>query len=341
MIPMKNTILCLLLSSVCIVAEARNPELKFNADGRFRILQLTDLHLTADNTEAEVSTLARIRFEVETEKPDLIAVTGDVISNGGKCRDIFVRFLDALESLEVPFCFVFGNHDQEQEMTKAEISSLVASCKHSIAVRGRDGILQDIRIPVRSHDGKEDSWELYFLDSHTGIQEDSRYADMHIRYEWMTFAQVSWIREQFRKSEVEHGKIIPSAAFFHIPLPEFLEAWQTRTSEHFTHNNVTGIRGEYGGHSRINAGMFAAMLESGSTAGVFCGHDHDSDFIVDYMGIALAYGRCAGDGNTYHHLRNGARVIELMEGRRTFTTWIVEDGGSRTDTVTFDNGELL
>ena len=338
---MRKTILCIILSAVCFSAGAGNPELRFDRDGKFKVLQLTDLHMTAGNEEDEVKTLTRIRYEVRMEKPDLIAITGDVISNGGVCRPLFQRFLDAINELEVPFCFVFGNHDQEQDLTKAEISAMVAACEYSIAKIGEDGVLADIRVPVRNHKGTDDGLELYFMDSHTGIRKGSPYENMQIRYEWMSFDQVSWIRGEFRKSADEHGKIIPSAAFFHIPLPEFLEAWQVRTSEHFTHNNVAGVRGEYGGHSRINSGMFAAMLEGGSTIGVFCGHDHDSDFIVDYMGIALAYGRCSGDGNTYHHLRQGARVIEFREGQRSFTTWILEDDGTRIYTETFSNGTFV
>lgn len=172
---MKKTILCIFLLSLCIAAGARTPELKFDKDGKFKVLQLTDLHLTADNSEAEASTIARIRYEVATEKPDLIAVTGDVISNGGQCRGRLQHFLSALDELKVPFCFVFGNHDQEQEMSKAEISGMVAACKYSIAVIGKDGVLSDIRVPVRNHKGRGDGLELYFMDSHTGIQAGSPY----------------------------------------------------------------------------------------------------------------------------------------------------------------------
>ena len=57
---MKKTILCIFLLSLCIAASARTPELKFDKDGSFKVLQLTDLHLTADNPKAEASTLARI-----------------------------------------------------------------------------------------------------------------------------------------------------------------------------------------------------------------------------------------------------------------------------------------
>jgi len=32
------------------------------------------------------------------------------------------------------------------------------------------------------------------------------------------------------------------------------------------------------------------MLELGSTKGVFCGHDHENNFSIEYKGIQLSYG---------------------------------------------------
>ena len=91
--------------------------------------------------------------------------------------------------------------------------------------------------------------------------------------------------------------------------------------------------------------MFAAMLESGSMMGVFCGHDHDSDYIVPHYGIALAYGRYSGDDTVYNHLAHGTRVIlfdeaELKAGERTFRTWIHEDDGRIQHKVKFKDGKL-
>ena len=46
-----------------------------------------------------------------------------------------------------------------------------------------------------------------------------------------------------------------------------------------------------------------------------------------WKGIVLAYGRFTGGNTEYNHLSNGARVIVLKEGERTFTSWIRLKGG--------------
>ena len=140
--------------------------------------------------------------------------------------------------------------------------------------------------------------------------------------------------------DAEASKTLKQVKEFVIPLPEFLEAWERTTSEYFTHNNVDGVRGEYGGHSRMNSGMFAAMFEAGSIMAVLCGHDHDSDFIVNHYGISLIYGRCSGNDPTYHHLLPGARVIEFREGRREFSSWIREENGKISYVNDYSNGVL-
>ena len=73
--------------------------------------------------------------------------------------------------------------------------------------------------------------------------------------------------------------------------------------------------------------MFAAMKEAGDVMGVFVGHDHDNDYAVMWKNILLAYGRYTGGNTVYNHLPNGARIIVLDEGARTFTTWIRQKDG--------------
>lgn len=57
----------------------------------------------------------------------------------------------------------------------------------------------------------------------------------------------------------------------------------------------------------LNTGLLAAMREElvqqlqmrcrGNILGVFAGHDHCDDYIVDYEGILLGYGRKSGVGS--------------------------------------------
>ena len=36
--------------------------------------------------------------------------------------------------------------------------------------------------------------------------------------------------------------------------------------------------------------LFETMQELGSTKAIFCGHDHDNNFSIDYKGIRFTYG---------------------------------------------------
>jgi hypothetical protein len=81
--------------------------------------------------------------------------------------------------------------------------------------------------------------------------------------------------------------------------------------------------------------MFAAMLEKGDVMGMFVGHDHVNDYIFNYYGIALTYGRFSGSKNVYGDLTSGVRMIELTEGQQSFDTWIRLDDEIVIDRVTF------
>jgi len=57
--------------------------------------------------------------------------------------------------------------------------------------------------------------------------------------------------------------------------------------------------------------------------GTFCGHDHLNDYWGEWYGIRLCYGRATGL-NTYRSedFPYVARIIQLQDGVRDFTTWL-------------------
>ena len=77
----------------------------------------------------------------------------------------------------------------------------------------------------------------------------------------------------------------------------------------------------------MNSGLFASMKECGDVMGIFVGHDHDNDYAVAYREVVLAYGRYTGGNTVYNDLPNGARVIILKDGERTFESYICSVGG--------------
>ena len=106
-------------------------------------------------------------------------------------------------------------------------------------------------------------------------------------------------------------------------MPEYREATQNQNIY------MVGTRKEMACAPEVNTGLATAMLEAGDVKGVFVGHDHVNDYVVDWNGILLGYGRYTGGKTVYHDIPggNGARVIELTEGSDAIHTWIRIAGG--------------
>ena len=321
---------------------AHRPGLTFGADGKFKIVQFTDTHLRAFNVEEEKSAYERMGHVIDEEKPDLVLISGDVIT-ARPAAPAWQKLVEFLDSKKTPWFIVFGNHDHQQDLTKAEMAAITVTGKYTLNTLNSRGELADIEIPVKSSKGKDIPFYVYGLDSHdfSDVVEDHG-------YDWFTPAQVQWLRDCCTKRTAKDGTIAPSLAFFHIPLREYIDAWSPcdNPREYYKPADApttatTGIRGESICCGGLNTGMFAAMRETGSVMGTFVGHDHNNDFIAVYYGIALGYGRFSGSNTVYNNLPQGARVFVVKEGQRAFETWIREDGDRFTQHVLFDGKNLI
>lgn len=299
-----------LLNSLSICAQRTS--LKFRPDKKFKIVQFTDTHIKADTIESQV-TIKTMSEVLDKEKPDFVVFTGDVVTDHPVEKG-WKMVTKPVISRKIPFAVVFGNHDDEQGMTRAELSKIVETfpnCSFVTKVEDVYGYGNYV-VKIASSEGENTAALLYCMDSNAYSTIDSVGG-----YGWFKFDQINWYRTQSKSlKEANNGKLLPALAFFHIPLPEYREAYLNQK------NPAIGIRLEKECSPDINSGMYTAMLESGDVMGTFVGHDHNNDYIAYLHGIALAYGRFTGSKNTYTDLPNGARVIELTEGSRTFKTWI-------------------
>ena len=309
---------------------AQEPMLHFGDDGRFVIAQFTDMHLDAEARPAEAAkTFARLDRVLATEHPDLLVFTGDVVT-GRPARPIWLRLMDTLRRRQVPFCVVLGNHDAEQDLTRAEIARIVTGNPLSLNTLDAEGCLADRELMVGGRKTNAAALMLYCLDSH-----DYSTVEGIDGYGWFLPEQVAWLRHCCEtRTQANKGVPVPSLVFFHIVLPEYLAAWRDPS------NSRIGRAAEEECPGALNTGMFAAMVETGSVMGVFVGHDHDIDYVVADKGIALGYGRFSGDDTTYNNLRPGVRLLRLTEGERRFETWIREDDGRTVDGARFAEGKI-
>ncbi len=305
--------------------------LQFRKDGSFTIAQFTDIHWH-NGEESDQQSRRLMESVLEIEKPDLAVLTGDVLAGSG-CHnpaESWRQCVAPLETRGIPWSAVFGNHDDEGALSRYDLMQVQQSCAHCLSEPGPDDISGVGNYVLRlfsAHDG-ELAAALYFLDSLS-------YATTDIGgYGWITREQIGWYLgmsellgaayAMSRANDPGYPNRLPALAFFHIPLPEYNEVWDTRT--------CYGVKYEDVCCPKINTGMFAAMHEAGDVRGVFVGHDHVNDYIGDLHGIQLAYGRASGYA-TYGRegMPRGARVIQLREGERDFQTWLRLEDGSRID----------
>lgn len=292
-------------------------QLAFREDGTFKIVQFTDVHLVdGAGEEKDQRTLALMEDILRQERPDLVVYTGDLIFSelASNPAEAFRSVIGIAEAAGIPYGVVYGNHDSEQGVTRAELQGILEERELSLSQSGPADIhgTGNYVLTVQKSSGSEEAAVLYFVDS-------GEYACSSIGgYAWLHPDQVSWYNAQSSRISARNKGPLPALAFLHIPLPEYHEA--------AVNGEIQGTKGEEVCCPKINSGMYAAMMEGSDVIGVFAGHDHDNDYIVAHHGITLAYGRVTG-WNTYGALQRGARVIELREGEFSFRTWIrLEDG---------------
>lgn len=297
---------------------AQKPELKFNEDGKFKIVQFTDTHVIHEDKRSDVA-IERMNEVLDAEKPDFVIYTGDLIF-GRPAKESLLRALEPVISRGVPFGVTWGNHDDEELLTREELYAIVKEIpnNYTVETEGLTGVTNYV-LPVKTSNGKKDACILYVFDSNA-------YSKMEEvgGYDWIAYDQVNWYKEQSKAfTDANKGNPLPALAFFHIPLPEYHDVLQDEGAF------LYGLRKEKPCSPEVNSGLALAMLQARDVMAVSVGHDHVNDFIAEWRNIMLCYGRYTGGSTVYNDILggNGARVFELTEGERSFKTWIrLKDG---------------
>ena len=92
------TLLALFLTTFCM---AQKSELKFNKDGKFKIVQFTDVHFKYGNPASDVA-LERINQVLDAEQPDVVIFTGDVIYSAPADSGM-LKVLEQVSKRKLPF----------------------------------------------------------------------------------------------------------------------------------------------------------------------------------------------------------------------------------------------
>lgn len=320
----KITLILVALSLLFVTSKAQ--KLVFNQDSTFKIVQFTDMHYVHGNQKSDTTLLSYERV-LDAEKPDLIIFTGDIVT-GKPVVEGWNTITQYAIDRQIPFAVTFGNHDDEHGVSRSDLAKLITQYPYNVNTLREGGFEYNLNNVVQIYGSKDDmktKKNIYLIDSRA-------YSTLNGvgGYGWIPTETIDWYKKQSQSFTIENNmQPIPALAFFHIQLPEYKKAFDDE-------NNVRyGERLEKECAPELNSGMFLAMKEMRDVFGVFTGHDHVNNYIVDYYDIALAYGCFSGWRTTYIPELNGARVIVLKEEEREFDTWLHLLDGKIKDKVTY------
>lgn len=338
-------LLSILLVAVLIVAGSLgfvtfyHKDYKEADDTAFRILQITDVHILNDEKK-DAKAFKTIDAMVETTNPDMIVLTGDLTSE----KENFTAFktmCEYLESFNIPWAFVFGNHegldikyapdeviDPEKIADRQTLSDYLETLPNCIYEAGDENVdgMGNYYYNVKDDNGNVIT-SLIMLDSHSYDEENNGYDHFHDN-------QIKWyentVKTIAKEVNGDESEVVPSLAFFHVPMKEYMTAYDEAKG---TDNRLWGFRfPKEDGTPTVDDQMFEKMVELGSTKGCFAGHDHMNNFSVNYQGIRLTYGLSC-DHNIYLVPLHGGVLINVKNDGSFTTQHLIRHRGQSTITI--------
>lgn len=272
--------------------------IKIKADSAFKILQLTDMHLGFGVLSHRQDKLAMnaVRDVVSKARADMLVVTGDSIfpflPKSGTLNNVKqARRLTAfLDSFELPYAIIFGNHDVElgAHADKDQIADIFSKGQYCIFDRGPRDIfgLGNYIIKLVDKAGLPIT-ALVMLDS-------NMYGKgwFFSGFDCIHQDQTSWCTAELTKMQLQNNTL-SAAAFFHMPLAEYKIAYeQMKLGDRSVVYNFGSIAetNDYFGISKNECDFFEKALANGCIKAMFCGHDHLNTLSLSYRGIMLTYG---------------------------------------------------
>ena len=276
----------------------------FDLEGaeRIKVLQLTDIHLGATSLVRRRDEMAKktVRTVVADAAPDLVVCTGDnvypvpVSSFTINNKRQTATFVELMESLGVYWTTVFGNHDTESYATgsKKDLAEIYHSGAHCLFSEGPEDIFGLGNTMIKIKDGDRLISVLVMLDSNMYTQ-----SQFFSGFDCIHDDQVEWYSREITRLCLGGDSIIPSFAFFHIPVQAYRDAWFALKrgdpeAKYYFGDVGEGTRRykDYFGCPKKDGRFWDEVLALGSTKGLFCGHDHLNTSSIEYKGVRLTYG---------------------------------------------------
>ena len=310
-------------------------KLKFNSEGKFKILLFGDIHENKDyETNPRFKDMRKLMVAaVEEYKPDLCVLLGDncntdlYLESPEKFKKLLEDIIEPITSRKIPVAAVLGNHEHdnghEDEIVEvySQTEGMIMRNDAPAEITGN----ANFKELIYSSDGEKPVFCLWFIDSNNCCEDRSI-----SHYDYVHPDQIEWFEAECEKlKELNGGKPMPSFVFQHTPvyeeyellrkarfweLPVSVKGYNSRSKTRYVgKKGVEGYVGEGPCSPEINMGQFESWKKVGGILGAFFGHDHLNDFSGFVDGIFLAQHKTAGFRAYTDGCRSCVRLVTIDE----------------------------
>ena len=282
----------------------------------FKILQLTDIHISdkddQDKHYAFLDLLIKDANKDSSDPVDLIVVTGDLFTFAS--RGTAKKFFNFLDSYEIPWTVVFGNHDEQTYFSVDWLSDYLNEFGSYCYFKDYkdDNVQGNCNFAINIMSGSAIHDQLIFMDSNRYSFYEKDYAG----YDYFKDDQIKWYENlvTYTRDNLNGGATVNSLMFYHIPLFEIDEAYEKGTVIYDGPKGNGDGKRENTCPPKYNSGFFRnAITKLGSTKAMFFGHDHINTFEADLDGVKFCYGIKSTDRIYFDEDLLGYQTIKIND----------------------------
>ncbi len=307
---------------------------------KLRILQVSDAQ---DMHFVRGAMLKMLDAAYDAVQPDLVVFTGDNVHGnhldenrlGMKTRDIEViaghiaqaldYVLRPVDERKIPFCMIYGNHDDLNPLTKQEQANMYKVYRSFFGLNDAEPDLDcdTYNVPIYGSDGEKIVYNLWMLDS-AGKDDGTGKGYCYVKPE-----AIRWYRrESDALRRANGGSPVPSLMFQHVPVPQVTElfvpcdahdpdAVKWRGSDDLPCKLDTaradGFAAEYPCVCDTDFGELDAIRAQGDVCALVFGHDHANCFDAEIEGVRVIQTPGASFRSYGTVQSRGVRVFEIDE----------------------------
>jgi hypothetical protein len=308
-------LLVVLAESKSLESKQLKPKIRFNPEGKFKIVNFADLHYGefpgTDRGRAQDGNSTRVMTDIlEFDTPDFVVFTGDLITGDAiliNSTGFIEQLLTPLLSAGYRWASTYGNHDNGVATTREQIYATESKYENCYTTNDGTDLLPGLTnyylpvYPSVESVGETPVLILWFFDSRGGFDPNG------FKPSNVDEAVVNWFITKNAELTAAWGAV-PALAFFHIPTIDYEDVQADIPNR----DDCVGLVDEAVVPQDRDTLFMQALVNSGTVMTTFVGHDHGNAWCCTYLTLEICYNRHTGYGG-YGDWTRGARVVELSE----------------------------